>query len=80
SDSTGGVPAPESDGSPEEPEASDEEDGPAKPPALPERPPDVKGARETPDEKLTLKSGETVGGRFNVERYLGSSGGGISYL
>ena len=53
--------------------------GGSKPPELPEQPDDVKGSRETPDEKLSLQSGQTVGGRFTVERYLGSSGGGISY-
>lgn len=49
------------------------------PPSLPEQPDDVRGSRETPDQKLSLQSGQTVGGRFIVERYLGSSGGGISY-
>ena len=55
-------------------------DKPSKPPELPKRPDDVKGARETPDRKLNFRSGEKVGGRFTVQRYLGSSGGGISYL
>ena len=65
----------------EEPEKAAESGGPpSKPPSIPDRPDDVRGARETPDEKLTLKSGDTVGGRFTVQRYLGSSGGGISYL
>jgi len=50
------------------------------PPSLPEQPDDVKGSRETPDRQLEFRSGERVGGRFTVERYLGSSGGGISYL
>lgn len=50
------------------------------PPALPKRPDDVKGGQETPDRKLDFKSGEVIGGRFEVERYLGSSGGATSYL
>lgn len=50
------------------------------PPSIPETPDDVRGSRETPEEKLSFSSGEKVGGRFTVERYLGSSGGGVSYL
>lgn len=61
-------------------ENEDTADKPSKPPELPKRPDDVKGARETPDRKLNFRSGEKVGGRFTVQRYLGSSGGGISYL
>ncbi len=87
----GGSPLPspgglgEADGNSEQVVSSDEAGGPAggppeTPPSLPERPDDVRGSRETPDEKLTLQSGDVVGGRFVVRRYLGSSGGGISYL
>jgi len=50
------------------------------PPSLPKQPDDVKGSRESPDQQLEFRSGDRVGGRFVVERYLGSSGGGISYL
>lgn len=60
------------------PEAAESELG--APPSLPEQPDDVKGSRETPDQQLEFRSGDRVGGRFIVERYLGSSGGGISYL
>jgi serine/threonine protein kinase len=48
--------------------------------ALRRRPGDVSGQHETPDQFLSLESGETVGGRFTVRRYLGSSGGATSYL
>ena len=41
--------------------------------------PGVRTAEEAPDGD-TLGTGELVGGRFVVVRYLGSSGGGISYL
>lgn len=42
--------------------------------------PGVFGARELPSQDASLGTGDLVGGRFEVSRYLGSSGGGISYL
>ncbi|MFU8806198.1 MAG: protein kinase, partial [Bradymonadaceae bacterium] len=42
--------------------------------------PGVRSSREAPQVQVTLKTGDNVGGRFFVERYLGSSGGGVSYL
>ncbi len=42
--------------------------------------PGVFGARELPSQEASLGTGDVVGGRFEVSRYLGSSGGGISYL
>ncbi|RVU48737.1 hypothetical protein EA187_04715 [Lujinxingia sediminis] len=57
----------------------------ARPPGPPPRPavrrqaPGVRGSTQAP-EAATLKTGDAVGGRFVVERYLGSSGGGVSYL
>lgn len=41
--------------------------------------PGVRTAQELP-EGATLNTGELVGGRFVIVRYLGSSGGGVSYL
>lgn len=41
--------------------------------------PGVRGRTEAPEQE-TLKTGESLGGRFVVEQYLGSSGGGVSYL
>lgn len=41
--------------------------------------PGVLQATEPPKE-ATLNTGELVGGRFVIVRYLGSSGGGVSYL
>ncbi|WP_146618119.1 protein kinase domain-containing protein [Lujinxingia litoralis] len=58
---------------------------PSRPPGPPPRPavrrqaPGVRGSQQAP-EAATLKTGDVVGGRFAVERYLGSSGGGVSYL
>lgn len=54
---------------------------PANPPelALGKQAPGVKNSRQAPEVE-TLKTGDTIGGRFQVERYLGSSGGGVSYL
>lgn len=50
--------------------------------ALQHTAPGVFGARELPKQHSTtsLSTGDVVGGRFEVSRYLGSSGGGISYL
>lgn len=45
-----------------------------------ERPKDVRGSREAPEQKVKLQEGDVVGGAFRVERYLGASSGGISYL
>ncbi|MBA2663467.1 MAG: protein kinase [Bradymonadaceae bacterium] len=42
--------------------------------------PGVRSSRQAPQQEVTLRTGDNVGGRFFVERYLGSSGGGISYL
>jgi hypothetical protein len=44
------------------------------------RAPGVRNATEAPAEPTTLRTGDTVGGAFVVQRYLGSSGGAISYL
>jgi hypothetical protein len=44
------------------------------------RAPGVRNATQAPAEPTTLRTGDTVGGAFVVERYLGSSGGAISYL
>lgn len=49
-------------------------------PAMGKRAPGVRNATEAPAEPTTLRTGDTVGGAFVVERYLGSSGGAISYL
>lgn len=56
--------------------------GPPQPPKLAIRPqaPGVRSSMQTPAQVTTLRTGEQVGNRFVVERYLGSSGGGISYL
>ena len=53
--------------------------GPPPSPAVQKKAPGVRGSRDIPDE-TTLQTGDSVGGRFFVERYLGSSGGGVSYL
>lgn len=42
--------------------------------------PGVLGAKEAPKGPVTLATGDVIGGRFEVERYLGASGGGVSYL
>jgi len=44
--------------------------------------PGVFGARELPKQhaSASLATGDVVGGRFEISRYLGASGGGISYL
>jgi len=42
--------------------------------------PGVLGAKDAPAQPTSLGTGDVVGGRFAVERYLGASGGGISYL
>lgn len=57
-------------------------EGPPKPPpkpAMQKKAPGVRGSRHIPDE-TTLETGSAVGNRFFVERYLGSSGGAVSYL
>lgn len=56
---------------------SDSED--KSPPPLPDRPEGVRGARDKPERQLRLSSGDVVGGRFRVDRYLGSSAGAVSY-
>ncbi len=48
--------------------------------ALRRRPNDVSGQHETPDQFLNLETGDTVGERFVVRRYIGSSGGATSFL
>src|SRR5690554_1270691 len=57
--------------------------GPGAPPPHPgisARAPGVRSNIEAPSEPTTLRTGDTVGGAFVVQRYLGSSGGAISYL
>ncbi len=49
-------------------------------PAMGKHAPGVRNATEAPAEPTTLRTGDTVGGAFVVQRYLGSSGGAISYL
>ncbi len=53
--------------------------GPPPKPAVQRQAPGVRGSRHIP-EKTALKTGDCVGKRFFVERFLGSSGGAISYL
>lgn len=50
--------------------------------AIQQTAPGVFGARELPKSHVaaSLATGDLVGGRFEVLRYLGASGGGISYL
>lgn len=50
--------------------------------ALQHTAPGVFGAKELPKGQAVaqLATGDVVGGRFEVQRYLGASGGGISYL
>jgi hypothetical protein len=49
-------------------------------PTMKKHAPGVRNATEAPAEPTTLRTGDTVGGAFVVQRYLGSSGGAISYL
>ncbi len=43
--------------------------------------PGVFSYKNAPSEQATsLSTGDLIGGRFKVERYLGASGGGVSYL
>src|SRR5690554_857790 len=49
-------------------------------PGMSARAPGVRSNIEAPSEPTTLRTGDTVGGAFVVQRYLGSSGGAISYL
>lgn len=49
-------------------------------PSMKAHAPGVRSGTEAPAEPTTLRTGDTVGGAFRVERYLGSSGGAISYL
>jgi serine/threonine protein kinase len=42
--------------------------------------PGVLTAKEAPQGPVTLATGDVIGGRFEIERYLGASGGGVSYL
>jgi serine/threonine protein kinase len=55
---------------------------PSKPPrqAVAKKAPGVRDAREAPSSDVSLKTGDVVGGVFEVDRLLGSSGGGVSYL
>ncbi|MGM0555638.1 MAG: protein kinase domain-containing protein [Myxococcota bacterium] len=55
---------------------------PSKPPspAVAKKAPGVRDAREAPTSDVSLKTGDVVGGVFQVDRLLGSSGGGVSYL
>ncbi len=54
--------------------------GPPPKPAMRKKAPGVRGHRQAPQSSTNLGTGDKVGGRFFVERYLGSSGGGVSYL
>jgi serine/threonine protein kinase len=49
-------------------------------PAVAKKAPGVRDARQAPSSDVSLKTGDTVGGVFRVDRLLGSSGGGVSYL
>src|SRR5699024_149590 len=49
-------------------------------PTITSHAPGVRNATEAPAEPTTLRTGDTVAGAFVVQRYLGSSGGAISYL
>lgn len=53
--------------------------GPPPKPAVQKQAPGVRGSRHIP-EATGLKTGDCVGKRFFVERFLGSSGGAVSYL
>jgi serine/threonine-protein kinase len=48
-------------------------------PAMGKQAPGVKDARQAPGS-ATLQTGDTIGGKFVVMRYLGSADGNISYL
>jgi eukaryotic-like serine/threonine-protein kinase len=61
-------------------EESDERKHAAPPiPAMGKQAPGVKDARQAPTG-ATLQTGDTIGGKFVVMRYLGSADGNISYL
>ncbi len=75
-----GPPGKRPPGGPPRPGSADGPPGPPPPgPAVRKQAPGVRGSQQAP-ESATLKTGDSLGGRFFVERYLGSSGGGVSYL
>ena len=49
-------------------------------PAVQRQAPGVRGAHQIPVEGVTLATGDMIGGKFEVSRYLGSSDGAVSYL
>ncbi len=49
-------------------------------PAMKRQAPGVRGAHQIPVEGVTLHTGDMIGGKFEVSRYLGSSDGAVSYL
>ncbi len=56
---------------------------PQTPPATPattKQAPGVRSARQSPAQNITLQTGDVIGGKFIVGRYLGSSTGTVSYL
>jgi len=54
---------------------------PGPPPlAMAKQAPGVRGARQVPVQGVTLNTGDVIGGKFIVGRYLGSSDGAVSYL
>ncbi|MFW5966121.1 MAG: protein kinase domain-containing protein [Persicimonas sp.] len=66
--------------SPPRPSAGPPGSKPPPTPAMKKRAPGVRHRDERPAQPTTLRTGQTVAGAFVVERYLGSSGGGVSYL
>ncbi len=66
-------------GGPPKPQGKKGPPGPPPKPAVRPQAPGVRDSRQAP-ETTALKTGDSVGGRFFVERYLGSSGGAVSYL
>lgn len=49
-------------------------------PAMARQAPGVRGAHQIPVDGVTLHTGDVIGGKFEVSRYLGSSDGAVSYL
>ena len=49
-------------------------------PAMSRQAPGVRGAHQIPTDGVTLQTGDLIGGKFEVRRYLGSSQGAVSYL
>ncbi len=50
------------------------------PQAMQKQAPGVRSAHQIPVEGVTLATGDVIGGKFKVSRYLGSSDGAVSYL